>query len=83
MLKPSFLSPFFLQPIRFEWCAYPVFGVRVGAVGQEELHRRHMAVLRYKMEGRLANLRGGEEVDKAQAMREHETRAKHSTGGYV
>ena len=58
-LHPFFLSPFFLQPISFEWCAYR-FGLRVGAVGQEELHRRHMAVLRSEMEGRLAiPLRGG------------------------
>ena len=68
-LNPFFLSPFFLQPISFEWCAYPVFGVRVGAVGQEELHRRHMAVNRSRMEGRPANLRGGEEEDAARAMR--------------
>ena len=68
-LRPSFLSPFFLQPISFEWCAYPVFDVRVGAVGQEELHRRHIAVLRSEMEGRLAIiLRGGKEGDKARAM---------------
>ena len=78
-LHPSSLSPFFLQPISFEWCAYQAFGLRVGAVGQEELHRRHMAVLRSVMKGRLAKLRGGEERDKARAMREHETRAKHST----
>ena len=64
------LSPFFLQPISFEWCAYPAFGLRVGAVGQEELHRRHMAVLRSRMEGRLAiPLRGGKEEDAARAMR--------------
>ena len=74
-LHPSSLSPFFLQPISFEWCAYPVFGLRVGAVGQEELHRRHMAVLRSEMEGcparlhgELATLRGGKEEDKARAM---------------
>jgi len=68
-LNPFFLSPFFLQPISFEWCAYPAFvGLRVGAVGQEELHRRHMAVLRSEMEGRLAILRGGKEEDAARAM---------------
>ena len=61
--------------------AYPVFGVQVGAVGQGELHRRHMAVFHSVMEGRLANLRGGKERDKARAMREHETR-HHSTGGH-
>ena len=67
-LHPFFLSPFFLQPISFEWCAYLFFGVRVGAVGQEELHRRHMAVLRSQMEGLHAKLRGGEEEDAARAM---------------
>ena len=81
-LHPSFFSPFFLQPISFEWFAYHAVGLRVGAVGQEELHRRHMAVLRSVMEGRLAPLRGGEGGDKARAMREHETHAKHSTGGH-
>ena len=74
-LHPSSLSPFFLKLISKEWCAYLVFGIRVGAVGQEELHRRHMAVLRSVMEGRIAILRGGKEGDKARAMREHETRA--------
>ena len=81
-LQPSSLSPFFLKLISKEWCAYLVFGIRVGAVGQEELHHRHKAVLCSEMEGRLAILRGGEEGDKARAMREHETRAKHSTGGH-
>ena len=81
-LHPHSLSPFFLQPISFEWCAYIVFGVRVGAVGQEELHRRHMAIHRSVMMGRIAQLRRDKEGDKARAMREHETRAKHSTGGH-
>ena len=57
-LYPSLLSP---KSLSSEWCAYPVFGVRVGAVGQEELHHRHKAVLRSQMEGRLAFLRGGKE----------------------
>ena len=67
-LRPDPLSPF-PQSLSFEWCAYLVFGLRVGAVGLEELHRRHMAVLRSVMEGRVATLRGGEEGDKARAMR--------------
>ena len=63
----SFLSP---KSLSFEWCAYLCFGVRVGAVGQEELHRRRgaPAVLRSEMEGRVAILRGGEEEDKARGM---------------
>ena len=65
-LTPSLLSP---RSLSFEWCAYPAFGLRVGAVGQEELHRRHMAVLRSEMEGRhVAKLRGGKEEDAARAM---------------
>ena len=61
----SFLSP---KSLSFEWFAYPAFGLRVGAVGQEELHRRHMAVRRSEMEGRAAVLRGGKEEDAARAM---------------
>ena len=64
-LTPSFFSP---QSLSFEWCAYLAFGLRVGAVGQEELHRRHMAVLRSVMEGRPVILRGGKKGDKARAM---------------
>ena len=64
-LTPSLLPP---QSLNFEWCAYLVFSERVGAVGQEELHRRHMAFHRSEMEGRLASLRGGKEGDAARAM---------------
>ena len=61
-------SPSVTFPRSFEWCAYLVSSERVGALGQEELHRRHMAVLRSEMEGRHAILRGGKEGDAARAM---------------
>ena len=61
----SFLSP---QSLSFKWCAYLAFGVRVGAVGQEELHRRHMDFHRSEMKGRPVKLRGGKEEDAARAM---------------
>ena len=67
-LHPYSLSPFLPQSLSSEWCAYLVNGVQVGAVSQEELHRRHMAVLRSVMEGRPAKLRGGKEGDAARAM---------------
>ena len=65
--------------------AHPILGGAVCAGRKERQHTRRGAFVapRNLMEGRLAILRGGEEVDKAQAMREHETRAKHSTGGHV
>ena len=44
-------------------------------MGQEELHRRHMALHHSVTEGRFAILRGGKEGDKARG--EHGTRAKH------
>ena len=61
-------SSFPPQPLSFEWCAYLVNGVQVGAHGREELHRRHLAVRRSQMEGRVAILRGGKEGDAARAM---------------
>ena len=56
------------QSLSSEWCAYLVNGERVDAVGQEELHRRYMAVRRSQMEGLRAILRGGKEGDAARVM---------------